>query len=144
MRLLVTGSGAWTEEGVIEIALLAETVHVPARGILLVHGACKDGADKIANEIAVRRGWDVERHPADWSHYGNRAGQIRNERMVKLGADVCLAFIRDKSPGASTTLFKARRKGIRTVVWRHEDDRVWLDDQKVDTARVNPDQGELF
>lgn len=144
MRLLVTGSGTWTEEGVIEIALLAETVNVPARGILIVHGAHWQGADKMVDDMAVRRGWDVERHPADWAHHGNRAGQIRNERMVKLGADVCVAFIRDKSPGASTTLFKARRKGIRPVVWRHEGDRVWLDEEKVDTSRVNPDQGSLF
>lgn len=144
MRLLVTGSGEWTETGILEIALLAETANVPARGILIVHGAHWKGADKLADEMAVRRGWDVERHPADWAHHGSRAGQIRNERMVKLGADVCVAFIRDKSPGASTTLFKARREGIRAVVWRHEGDRIWLDDEKVDTGRVNPDQGELF
>jgi hypothetical protein len=143
MRLLVTGSGKWTETGILEIALLAETAHVPARGILLVHGAHWKGADKLADEMAARRGWDVERHPADWAHYGNRAGQIRNERMVKLGADVCVAFIRDRSPGASTTVFKARREGIRTVVWRHEGDRIWLDEE-VDTTRVNPDQGSLF
>jgi hypothetical protein len=144
MRLLVTGSGKWTKVDVIEMALLAETVNVPARGVLLVHGACAEGADLIADRFAKRRGWDVERHPADWAHHGNRAGQIRNERMVQLGADVCLAFIRNQSPGASTTEFKARRKGIRTVVWRHDGDRVWLDEQKVDTTRINPDQGSLF
>lgn len=143
MRMLVTGSQKWTQEGVMEIALLAETIDVPARGIMLVHGACPEGADRIAADFARRRGWDVEAHPADWAHYGNRAGQIRNERMVSLGADVCLAFIRDQSPGASTTVFKARRKGIRTVVWRHEGERVWLE-EKVDTPGVNPDQGSLF
>jgi YspA, cpYpsA-related SLOG family len=144
VRLLVTGSQRWTDVGVIEMALLAEVIDMPVRGIMLVHGACPEGADLIAARFARRRGWDVEAHPADWARYGNRAGQIRNERMVNLGADVCLAFIRDQSPGASTTVFKARRKGIRTVVWRHEGERIWLDEQKVDVSRVHPDQGSLF
>lgn len=144
MRLLVTGSQGWDEEQFLEIALLAETLDVQLDRIVLVHGACDKGADKIAADYARKRGWDVEAHPADWARYGNRAGQIRNERMVKLGADVCVAFIRDNSPGASTTVLKARREGIRAVVWRHDGDRIWLDNQKVDTTRVNPDQGSLF
>lgn len=143
MRMLVTGSGKWTEEGIIEIAMLAEVGDVPWHDVLVVHGGCKNGADAIVDEIARRRRWGRLIIPADWAHYGRAAGQIRNERMVKIGADVCLAFIRDGSPGASTTAFKADRAAIRTVVWRHEGDRVWLDDQKVDT-RANPDQGSLF
>lgn len=144
MRLLVTGSQKWIRVDTIELALLAETIDIPPRGVTLVHGACPDGADQIADEFAVARGWDIERHPADWSRHGRAAGQIRNQRMVKSGVDVCLAFIREKSPGASTTLRKAHREGIYTVVWRHEGDRVWLDDQMADIAGVSPDQGSLF
>ena len=141
MRLLVTGSQGWTEEDVIEDAMLAEVGDVPWHQVQVMHGGCKNGADKIVDEIARRHHWGRLIMPADWAHYGRAAGQIRNERMVKIGADVCLAFIRDKSPGASTTARKADQAGIRTVVWRHEDDRVWLD---VDTLGVNLDQGSLF
>jgi YspA, cpYpsA-related SLOG family len=144
VRLLLTGSQGWTEGGLIEIAMLVEVGDTPWHEVLVVHGGCKKGADKIVDEIARRRGWGRLIMPADWAHYGNAAGQIRNERMVKMGADVCIAFIREKSPGASTTARKADRAGIRTVVWRHEGDRVWLEDEKVDATRVNPDQGELF
>lgn len=144
MRLLLTGSQTWTEEDVIEDVMLAEIGDVPWNEVLIVHGGCKDGADALVEKIAHRHHWGRLIMPADWAHHGKAAGQIRNERMVKVGADVCLAFIRDKSPGASTTAVKAHRAGIRTVVWRHEGDRVWRDDQKVDTSRVNPDQGSLF
>lgn len=143
LRILVTGSREWTDERAILSVLGDAAGDTPAREITLMHGTCR-GADVIAERLARDAGWAIERYPADWARHGDAAGQIRNERMVKVGADVCIAFIRDKSPGASTTARKADRAGIRTVVWRHEGDRVWLDDRQVDTTGVNPDQGELF
>lgn len=153
MKMLVTGSQTWVDELIIEAAMLGEsfirtTLHpitapLPPREITVVHGACPDGADKIADRFAMKLGWKIERYPAEWSRHGRAAGQIRNERMVKMGADVCLAFIRDNSPGSSKTLFKARREGIRTVVWRHDGKKIYLDTSPADT-HVSPDQGELF
>jgi hypothetical protein len=83
----------------------------------VVHGACPTGGDAIADRIATDLGLTVERHPARWRRYGRSAGYRRNAAMVAAGADVCLAFIRDASPGASMTARLAEE--ARIPVRRH-------------------------
>ena len=107
-RVLVTGSRAWTDEEAIADALAG---HWHDGNALLITGACPRGADEIAERIWRSRGGLVERHPADW-HTGRDAGMRRNAAMVALGADVCLAFIRDGSPGATHAAHLAEQAGI--------------------------------
>lgn len=56
-----------------------------------------------------------EPHPANWRRFGRRAGYVRNELMVRLGADICLAFIRNGSAGTSMCLRLAQDADIRVV-----------------------------
>jgi hypothetical protein len=86
---------------------------------VLVHGACR-GADLTAAAIWRLWGLPTEAHPADWTTHGRSAGFLRNRLMVDLGADVCLAFIRDHSRGAEHTAALAETAGIRTVRIRQE------------------------
>ena len=107
-RVLVTGSRTWADEEAIAGALAG---HWHDGNALLVTGACPRGADEIAERIWRSRGGLVERHPADW-RTGRDAGMRRNAAMVALGADVCLAFIRDGSPGATHAAHLAEQAGI--------------------------------
>lgn len=120
MRILVTGSRKWNNERFICEVLNQYRDHNPdnPRGThVLVSGACPDGADKFCEDYAEDVGWFVERWPADWDKHGKRAGYIRNAHMVSLGADLCLAFIKDKSPGATMTAALARKAGIPTMAY---------------------------
>lgn len=137
-RLLVTGSRNWTDADAVMRAL-DEAVDVlwpnddPNRDpITLVHGDAR-GADRLAASIWASR-WNMptEAHPADWTgpcvatcpsqhrkwnsqnqNYCPRAGHRRNAEMVELGADLCMAFILDRSAGATQCARLAAKAGIQ-------------------------------
>lgn len=118
--MLVTGSRDWDDIETIARALVE--VDVECRGnVTLISGACPTGADHLAEVYAHMYGWRIERYPADWEKYGKRAGFIRNSDMVENQApDLCIAFIKDNSKGATMTLELARKKGIETVLHEYK------------------------
>jgi hypothetical protein len=118
-RVLVTGSRTWDDVTTIGAALEQALIDAGPRPVLVVHGACPSGADWHADHYARwLRGKgchiDVEPHPANWTINGKRAGFIRNQLMVNLGADLCVAFIHNGSRGASHTARIAEEAGIPT------------------------------
>jgi len=134
MRILITGSRTWTDADTIAKVLHRELLKlelhpkyrdwickVPAGNgnarphVVLVSGACPKGADVLCEEAALMMGWVVESHPADWSRFGKRAGYVRNAEMVSLGADLCIAFIKDNSKGATMCADLAEKAGIPVV-----------------------------
>lgn len=116
MRVLITGSRDWDKKDTIRNAL--ESLYwIHGKNVVLVSGACPTGADKFAEEIAANLGWTIERHPADWAAYGKFAGPKRNQEMVNMGADVCLAFIKNGSKGATHASNRAAAADIPTWVY---------------------------
>jgi hypothetical protein len=116
-RVMVTGSRDWADAQAIEDALEGQLVEHGA--ITLVHGAAR-GADSIADKWARRRIAEgakihVERYPANWNKYGKRAGPLRNQKMVDLGADVVLGFPIAGSVGTRHAMKAARKAGIRVI-----------------------------
>lgn len=120
-RVLITGSRTWDRPEVIESTLRHWfQTNGEQTDAVLVSGACPRGADSIAEGLWERQGLTVERHPADWDKHGMYAGLARNEDMVKLGADICFAFIRDDSAGTSHCRNLAIKAGIPTTVIAYE------------------------
>lgn len=140
-RILITGSRTWGDEGVIWDALndtIDEQVKNGETEFVVIHGHCPRGADAIADFYCEdQAGWRdnmgqvlaVERYPADWAtctndcrhssrnrHDGTRycpaAGHRRNQHMVDLGADICLAFNKGNSRGTADCVRRARAAGI--------------------------------
>ena len=112
-RLLITGSRTWDDIPAVEHAPAVILACHP-EGVLLVHGACPRGADAYAH---LTPGYHTEAHPADWRRHGWAAGQRRNAQTITLGADGCLAFLRDTSPATIATVQLARAAGI--PLWLH-------------------------
>lgn len=121
MRILITGSRTWTDKVTIAQAI-REAWLVAGRpyGVVVVTGGAR-GADYIAGVYAKRLGFSVEVHEVtkdEWAASGPAAGPQRNKLMVDLGADVCLAFIKNESKGATGCAKMAEKAGIPVVYFR--------------------------
>lgn len=113
-RVLFTGSRDWGEDSIAERAELKFALSkVFEPGAVLVSGVCPTGADYLAEQFWTACGGTVDPFPADWSQ-GRKAGPQRNQGMVDKGADVCLAFIRNNSRGATGCADMAEKAGIPT------------------------------
>ena len=133
-RILITGSRDWSDPSRVAVALV-RAIHDRRwdwNEVVVVHGACRTGADAQADIYAEMLALAREPHPADWNRYRKRAGVIRNSEMIKAGADLCLAFIgncttpscsRPKphgSHGASHCADAAEKAGIETIRYLEE------------------------
>lgn len=114
MKVLVCGGRDFTNTQLLVEALLE--VHKLITITLVIHGAAK-GADSMAGEWARAMGIKETPFPADWDRYRNRAGPVRNQRMLDVGKpDLVVAF----AGGAGTLdmVRKARAAGVRVADFR--------------------------
>lgn len=92
-RILVTGSQGWSDARSVHRVLKALWTLAP--GAVLVSGACPRGADAFAEDTWRSLGGEVERCRPVWRPGGvfdPAAGMRRSEKMVQLGASICVAF----------------------------------------------------
>jgi hypothetical protein len=119
-RVLVTGSRDWKDLRAVHDAIWRQYVDNldTAMGFTVVHGDCPTGADAFASSYCLMSSAPIieEKHPADWDTHGKAAGPLRNQEMVDLGADVCLAFPLPESRGTRDCMRRAKAAGIPVVV----------------------------
>lgn len=139
-RVLLTASRDLTKRGLVEEQLThcLDTAGALGRKLIVVHGHCPTGGDAFGDAWVdrLKDHWpvDKERHPAQnhpTQNFGPwpRCGPNRNDYMVGLGADECLAFIGPctsdrctrKAPhgshGATGCANAAARAGINLKRW---------------------------
>lgn len=114
-RILVTGWRDWPEEDrhIVwqKLNEYQASCTIPAQ-FIVVHGQCPyGGVDLYAEQWAITKGHGYERYPAREVN-GRILGPERNAKMVKLGADICLAFPGPSSRGTVNCMKLAKKAGI--------------------------------
>ncbi len=100
-RVLVCGGRDYDDRESLDMVLDAAHYANPIE--CLIHGAAQ-GADKLANDWAQKRGIQLEIYPANWRD-GKKAGPIRNQQMLDEGKPhMVIAF-----PGGKGTADMIRR-----------------------------------
>jgi YspA, cpYpsA-related SLOG family len=113
VRVVVCGSRSWSDEGAIRHRVL----ELPLTTVI-IHGAAQ-GADAIAQRIALLARYRTIPCPADWKRFGDRAGPIRNRAMLAWEPDLVIAFRNDgASPGTDDLVREARRRSIPVELHR--------------------------
>jgi len=116
-KILVTGTRTWTDRETIHTVLARAAGYLGGaydrNAVLLIEGECPHGgADIIARDVWWSQGRPVLGVPANWETLGKRAGPERNQRMVDMMPDLCVAFLQPGSRGTVDCVARARAAGI--------------------------------
>lgn len=109
--VLITGSRDWDKDDFVRNVLF-ELLMIYGDRLVIMHGDCPSGADRIARDWCVANGVRERRFPADWDRYGGVAGPIRNGIMVSERPNEVVSFMRNGSRGTTDCVTKARRAGL--------------------------------
>jgi hypothetical protein len=122
-RVLITMSRTWLDVPAVWTDLDRRLEASIDKDFVVVHGGAKPEKQFIEAWVATRSllGAISEEHLADWTTHGRKAGILRNIYMVNLGADLCLAYIRNNSRGATHCATTAHMRGIETRITRQDD-----------------------
>lgn len=82
----------------------------------IVSGGAR-GTDKLGEQYAKEKGYDLKVFPADWNKHGKGAGPIRNRQMAEYG-DMLIAFWDGKSKGTKNMIDTSKKLGL--IVYVHK------------------------
>ena len=82
---------------------------LPQRPTMIIHSGAS-GADKLAKQWAEMNQIHCAEIPALWKQFGNSAGPHRNDAMLLLKPDICLAM-----PGGTGTADMMSKCGVAGI-----------------------------
>lgn len=118
MIIMVTGSRNWDLVKPIEKHLYWFTRG--ASGVTLLEGGA-EGADRIARNYALSRGWEVIISLPKYELHGKSATHVRNQAMIDMLPDLVLAYSRNRSSGTYSTIEKAVKARLLVRPFYYED-----------------------
>ncbi|MDV7187727.1 DUF2493 domain-containing protein [Lutibacter sp. TH_r2] len=113
MKLIIAGSRTFTDYN--KLKQICDQFLQNQNNIEIVSGAYYRGADKIGEQYAKERGYELTRFPADWDKFGRAAGPKRNEQMAEY-ADALIAFWDRESKGTKHMIELAKQKNLRITI----------------------------
>ena len=113
MKVLVCGGRHFKNRALLELTL--DRVHARRPFDCVIHGGA-EGADLMAGQWALDNRVPFEVFEAHWNTYhGNRAGNVRNARILRNGKpDLAIAF--EGGSGTQDMICKSLAAGIPVLV----------------------------
>lgn len=109
MKLLVCG-GRNNTDAVNTVMQLNKLLNFYGK-ITIITGGCKTGIDNIVRKWCFNKGIPYFECPAQWEHYGDCAGPVRNKWMLdQFKPDCVIAF--SGGSGTKHTIAIANKAGI--------------------------------
>jgi len=138
-RILVTGSRDFDDSDMLslQLGMAVGDGRRTGRPVIVVHGDCPTGADRMADTLAEAHGIARDPRPADWQapcrpecrpghrrrkgrgpEYCPAAGNYRNQEMVDTRPDVVLAFFKKGAANSGTSDCVRRAEKAKVPVRR--------------------------
>lgn len=115
MRVLICGSRDWTDHKAIHVEI-DRLFAKYGNELIIIHGACKTGADKIANDYCVSKGICIISMAARWETEGKAAGPLRNQRMIDVWSPGGVVAFDLGTSGTADMVRRAKAAGLPVIV----------------------------
>jgi hypothetical protein len=117
LRIIVAGSRTFKSYDFLEQEVLKIVSKFSGEEIEIVSGNAI-GADKLGERFAKKYGIPLRLFPANWSHYGKKAGYIRNKAMAEY-SDVLIAFWDGRSRGTMLMYDLAKKNNLEVFIFEN-------------------------
>jgi hypothetical protein len=112
MRVIIGGSRSITDPSALEAAIKQAEFPITT----IITGDSK-GVDALAAAWAKNQDLGITVMPVEWSKYGGRAEQIRNEQVAEI-ADACILIWDGFSQGTYHLREIVQRRGLKLCVYQ--------------------------